>query len=97
MAPSLDQWTSESVTEGVHYIAQELVEGGHTLAHMLAELRKEKDLPPPSRISSAEEKRGLIYGEIILNVKGAKERFQKVIRTELPKAINLIRDKIVAP
>lgn len=45
-------------------------------------------------ISSAEEARGLLLGEIVLNVRGAKERFRSMVKKDVPKAIELIREQI---
>jgi len=45
-------------------------------------------------ISSAEEAKGLLLGEIVLNVRGAKERFRSMVKKDVPKAIGLIREQI---
>jgi len=45
-------------------------------------------------ISSAEEARALLLGEIVLNVRGTKERFRSMVKKDVPKAIQLIREQI---
>lgn len=47
-------------------------------------------------ISSVEEARGLLLGEIVLNVHGAKERMRSMVKDDVPKAAQLIRDQIMA-
>lgn len=47
-------------------------------------------------IVSVEEARGLLWGEIVLNVRGAKERMRSMVREDVPKAAQLIREQIAA-
>jgi len=49
---------------------------------------------PYPDISSVEEIRGVIYGEIVLNVRGAKERIEKMISSDVPIAAKMIRKLI---
>ena len=44
--PGIVQIHSVGVSDGVHYMAQELVEGSYTLADSLADFRAETELPP---------------------------------------------------
>lgn len=47
-----------------------------------------------SDISSCEEARGLLLGEIVINVRGAKERMRSMVRKDVPIAAKMIRDQI---
>ncbi|MFC1835467.1 PH domain-containing protein [Thermodesulfobacteriota bacterium] len=45
-------------------------------------------------ISSVEEARGLLTGEIVLNIRGAKERASAMVKEDVPIAAKMIRDVI---
>ena len=44
-------------------------------------------------ISSVEEARGLLLGEIVLNIRGTKERLRSMVRADVPIAAKLIRNQ----
>ena len=45
-------------------------------------------------IASVEESTGLLTGEIVLNVRGAKERMRSMVKTDVPVAARMIRDLV---
>ena len=45
-------------------------------------------------IASVEESQGLLLGEIVSNVRGAKERMQSMVKPDVPIAARLIRDLV---
>lgn len=45
-------------------------------------------------ISSVEESRGIMLGEIVLNVRGVKERLSNMVKTDVPKAAEHIRNMV---
>ena len=45
-------------------------------------------------ISSVEESRGLLLGEIVINVRGTKERVRSMVRSDVPVAANLLRERV---
>ena len=44
-------------------------------------------------ISSVDAHRGLLFGDIVLNVKGAKEKFQSMRKSDVQTAASLIREQ----
>ena len=47
-------------------------------------------------IARVEEARGLIFGEIVLNIRGAKERLKEMVKDDVPKAAQMIRERVLA-
>lgn len=45
-----------------------------------------------SDISSVDGHRGLLFGDIVLNVKGAQEKFRSMRKDDVQIAVNLIRE-----
>lgn len=45
-------------------------------------------------ISSTEKAKTLLLGEIVLNVRGTKERFRSMVKKDVPNAIQLIQEQI---
>ena len=48
---------------------------------------------PYRDISSVDAHRGLLFGDIVLNVKGAKEKFRSMRKSDVQIAVKLIREK----
>ncbi len=47
-------------------------------------------------IASVEESKGFLFGELVLNIRGAKERFSMMAKPDTPIAARLIRERIAA-
>lgn len=45
-------------------------------------------------ISSVEESKGVLLGEIVLNIQGSKERMRSMVKTDVPIAAKMIREQI---